>query len=208
MCAGGTVALLAWSRRPTIPVAATRRTLSGDSSTVAGRKPSIDDQRGACHRARIIAPRTCMRLVQADQDHDAAMRISGEAPRRWAESPIRHPCHVRGRVITTSVRRPPTAATLVGAETIGACLPQAAGRSTTPSSGSPLLTQRQSAINMVLRVAPRASAVRARYQRVSALSGWNRRKRQARGIIPRRTRVLPALASPFSRRRPLSPARR
>jgi hypothetical protein len=128
---------------------------------------------------RSIAPRTCMRLVQADQDHDAAMRISGEAPRRWAQSPIRHPCHVRGRVITTSVRRPPTAATLVGAETIGACLPQAAGRSTTPSSGSPLLTKRQSAINsfraratiMVLRVAPRASAVRARYQRVSALSG-------------------------------------
>src|SRR5688500_18873035 len=33
MCAGGTVALLAWSRRPTIPVAATRRTLSGASST-------------------------------------------------------------------------------------------------------------------------------------------------------------------------------
>src|SRR4029450_2565987 len=32
------VALLAWSRRPTIPVAATRRTLSGDSSTVARRK--------------------------------------------------------------------------------------------------------------------------------------------------------------------------
>src|SRR4051812_11041366 len=88
-----------------------------------------------------------MRLVQADQDHDAAMRISGEAPRRWAQSPIRHPCHVRGRVITTSVRGPPTAATLVGAETIGACLPQAAGRSTTPSSGSPLLTQRQRAIN-------------------------------------------------------------
>ena len=64
-------------------------------------------------------------------------------------------------------------------ETIGSCLPQAAGRSTTPSSGSPLFTQRQSAINSlraratirVLRVAPRASAVRARYQRVSALSG-------------------------------------
>src|SRR3954447_395882 len=64
MCAGGTVALLAWSRRPTIPVAATRRTLSGDSSTVARRKPSLDDQRGACHRARIIAPQPCIRQVQ------------------------------------------------------------------------------------------------------------------------------------------------
>jgi hypothetical protein len=121
-----------------------------------------------------------MRSVQADQDHDAVMRISGEAPKRWAQSPMRHQSHVRGRVTTTSVRRqPPTAATLVGAETIRSCLPQAAGRSTTPSSGSPLLTKRQSAINslraratiMVLRVAPRASAVRARYQRVSALSG-------------------------------------
>src|SRR3954465_7488869 len=38
MCAGGTVALLAWSRRPTIPVAATRRTLSGASSTSSSAK--------------------------------------------------------------------------------------------------------------------------------------------------------------------------
>src|SRR3954466_1641132 len=38
MCAGGTVALLAWSRRPTIPVAATRRTLSGASSTSCSAK--------------------------------------------------------------------------------------------------------------------------------------------------------------------------
>ena len=121
-----------------------------------------------------------MRSVQADQDHDAAVRISGEAPRRWAQSPMRRRSHVRGRVTTTSARRrPPTAATLVGAETIGSYLPQAAGRSTTPSSGLPLLTKRQSPINnlraratiIVLRVVPRASAVRARYQRVSALSG-------------------------------------
>src|SRR4051812_29892089 len=78
MCAGGTVALLAWSRRPTIPVAATRRTLSGDSSTVARRKPSIDDRRGACHRARIIAPHPCIRQVQRGPDHDAVMRIGGK----------------------------------------------------------------------------------------------------------------------------------
>src|SRR3954449_13516869 len=80
MCAGGTVALLAWSRRPTIPVAATRRTLSGASSTVARRKPSLDDQRGACQRARIIAPQPCIRSVQRVPDHDAVMRIGGEAP--------------------------------------------------------------------------------------------------------------------------------
>src|SRR3954466_580079 len=86
MCAGGKVALLAWSRRPTIPVAATRRTLSGDSSTVARRKPSLDDQRGACHRARIIAPQPCIRSVQRVPDHDAVMRIGGEAPGRRAHS--------------------------------------------------------------------------------------------------------------------------
>src|SRR3954469_4710979 len=68
MCAGGTVALLAWSRRPTIPVAATRRTLSGDSSTVARRKPSLDDQRGACHRARIIAPHPCIRSIHVGSE--------------------------------------------------------------------------------------------------------------------------------------------
>src|SRR3954449_6643730 len=88
-----------------------------------------------------------MRSVQADQDHDAAMRIGGEAPKRWTQSPMRRRSHVRGRVTTTSVCRPPTAATLVGAETIGSYLPQAAGRSTTPSSGLPLLTKRQSPIN-------------------------------------------------------------
>src|SRR3954470_11126821 len=64
MCAGGTVALLGWARRPTIHGAAIRRTLSGDSSTVARGKPSIDDQRGACQRARIIAPQPCIRSVQ------------------------------------------------------------------------------------------------------------------------------------------------
>jgi hypothetical protein len=98
-----------------------------------------------------------MRSVQADQVHDAVMRTSGEALRRWAQSPMRRRSHVRGRVTTPSVRcRPPTAATLVGPETTGACLPQAAGRSTTPSSGSPFLTKRQSAINM-LGACPEAS---------------------------------------------------
>ena len=53
---------------------------------------------------------------------------------------------------------------------------------------------------MVLRVPPRASAVRARYQTARPLASWNRRKRQASWIMPRRTRALPALASPFSRR--------
>src|SRR4029450_11549881 len=37
------------------------------------------------------------------------------------------------------------------------------------------------------------------YHRASALSFWNIRKRHANWISPRRTRALPALASPFSR---------
>src|SRR3954470_18439716 len=55
-CAGGTVALLAWSRRPNTPVAATCAVIGPGPETrgqVARRKPSLDDQRGACHRARI-----------------------------------------------------------------------------------------------------------------------------------------------------------
>ena len=55
---------------------------------------------------------------------------------------------------------------------------QDAGRKTTPSSGSPVVTKRQSAMSslrasatiMVLRVPTRLSAVRARYHNASALS--------------------------------------
>jgi hypothetical protein len=57
-------------------------------------------------------------------------------------------------------------------------LPQDAGRKTTPSSGSPVVTNRQSAMIslrasatiMVLRVPVRASAVRARYHNANVLS--------------------------------------
>ena len=66
---------------------------------------------------------------------------------------------------------------------------------------------------IALRVPPRASAVRARYQRARWLSAWKRRKRQASWSMPRRTRALPTRARPFSRRRaplssgePVSPA--
>src|SRR3954470_519038 len=100
MCAGGMVALLAWSRRPTIPVAATRRTLSGDSSTVARRKPSIDDQRGACHRARIIAPQPCIRSAHRGQTMmqscASAAKLRGGGPilengvKPWPASGDRH----------------------------------------------------------------------------------------------------------------------
>src|SRR5215211_4727972 len=96
-----------------------------------------------------------------------------------------------------------------------------AARSETPSGISPVVAMRQSAISsflasatiIVLRVAPRASTDRARYHCASALSFWKMRRRQASWIMPRRTRALPALARPFSRRllplssgAPVSPA--
>src|SRR5580700_8525952 len=77
-----------------------------------------------------------------------------------------------------------------------------------PAGTSPVVTRRHSAISslrasatiiVVLR-APLGPSVRVRYQRASALSFWNTRKRQGNWISPRRTRALPALASPFSRR--------
>src|SRR3954454_10291346 len=85
-CAGGTVALLAWSRRPTIPVAATHRTLSGDSRTSCSAKAEPRRSEGslpsgADHRATplySVGPR--------GPDHDAVMRIGGEAPGRRAHS--------------------------------------------------------------------------------------------------------------------------
>src|SRR3954447_22473141 len=118
MCAGGTVALLAWSRRPTIPVAATRRTLSGDARTSDSAK-AVDDQRGACHRARFIAPHPCIRQVHRGPDHDAVMRIGGEAPGRRApfSGTVQH--HGRFRVTATSDRqRRPTISCSSGSESL------------------------------------------------------------------------------------------
>src|SRR3954463_3323983 len=217
MCAGGTVALLAWSRRPTIPVAATRRTLSGDSSTVARRKPSIDDQRGACHRARIIAPQPCMRLVHKDltmmQSCASAAKLRGGGPilrngaTPWSASGDRHlgSSSETNDILFARLQELP--------ELVLPASSRHAARKTTPAGTSPVVTIRHSAMSSflasatirVLRVPPRASAVRARYHWANALSFWCSRKRQASWIIPRRTRALPALASPFSRRlRPLS----
>ncbi len=83
-----------------------------------------------------------------------------------------------------------------------------AGRRTMPSEASPVVTRCQSAMSsflasatiMVLRVLPRASVVRARYHCDKPLVSWNLRKRHANCNIPRRTRALPALANPLSRR--------
>jgi hypothetical protein len=177
-CAGGTVALLAWSRRPTIPVAATRRTLSGASSTSCSakaehRRSEGSSPAGADHRAT-----TLYSVGPRGPDHDAVMRISGEAPGRRAHSRKRCRHHAMLRATANSDRqRRPARSCSPGSEGLSAFSFHAA-RKTTPAGTSPVVTMRHSAISSflaratirVLRVPPRASAVRARYHCASALS--------------------------------------
>ena len=120
-----------------------------------------------------------------DPDHDAVMRIGGEAPGGGPILSVGIKCQVR-------IRRPATSDRQFGSRAerqrerrmvlSGMLVPvssfQNAGRKTTPSSGSPVVTKRQSAMIslrasatiMVLRVPLRLSAVRARYHNASALS--------------------------------------
>src|SRR3954453_370596 len=154
-----------------------------------------------------------------DLDHDAVIRIGGAAPGRQAHSLGRRCSHAclgspPPRIVisgpaTGCRRRAQSCSITVGGQTAAGI----AERSNTPCGTSPVVTSFQSAMSslrasatiIVLRVAPRASAVRARYHCASELSFWNIRKRQASCSMPRRTRALPALAKPFSRRRaPLS----
>src|SRR4051812_17539764 len=146
---------------------------------VARRKPSLDDQRGACQRARIIAPHPCIRSVQRGltmmQSCASAAKLRGGGPilengvKPWPASGDRHLgsssetddglfARFRELVLPASSRH--------------------AARSTTPAGTSPVVTMRHSAISSflaratirVLRVPPWASAVRARDHCASALS--------------------------------------
>src|SRR3954470_5489137 len=184
-CAGGTVALLAWSRRPPIPVAATRAVIGPCPETrgqVARRKPSFDDQRGACQRARIIAPQPCMRLVHKDltmmQSCASAAKLRGGGPilrngaTPWLASGDRHlgSSLETNDILFARLQELP--------ELVLSALSRHAARKTTPAGTSPVVTMRHRAISSflasatirVLRVPPRASAVRARYHCASALS--------------------------------------
>lgn len=145
---------------------------------VARRKPSLDDQRGACHRARIIAPQPCIRSVQRVPDHDAVMRIGGEAPRRRTHSRNRFQNHGVLRVTATSDRhRTLTMFCSSASESLSflSLLPHAA-RNTTPAGTSPVVARRHKAISnlraratiIVLRFLP--PSVRVRYHWANALS--------------------------------------
>ena len=120
-----------------------------------------------------------------DPDHDAVMRIGGEAPGGGPILSVGIKCQVRIRLPATSDRQFGSRAEKPARAPNGAeCYArsgkpfQDAGRKTTPSSGSPVVTKRQSAMIslrasatiMVLRVPLRLSAVRARYHNASALS--------------------------------------
>jgi hypothetical protein len=130
-----------------------------------------------------------------DPDHDAVMRIGvglqptgltrGEAPGGGPILSVGIKCQVRIRVPATSDRQfggraEKPARAPKGAECYARSGEpfQDAGRKTTPSSGSPVVTKRQSAMIslrasatiMVLRVPIRLSAVRARYHNASTLS--------------------------------------
>jgi hypothetical protein len=115
----------------------------------------------------------------ADPDHDAVIRIGGEAPGRRAHSKPRRAGHVQYRVASAS---DPHLQSVIRWRTAETFCPQvcrhAAARRTRPSGTSPVVASRQSAIRslrasatiMVLRVARRASAVRVRYHAANALS--------------------------------------
>ena len=109
-------------------------------------------------------------------NHDAVIRIGGEAPGRRAHSKPRHKGHVQYRVAATSDRHLQSViSTLADCRNRNRPCPQtglhAAARRARPSGTSPVVASRHSTIRslrasatiMVLRVTPRASAVRARY---------------------------------------------
>ena len=141
----------------------------------------LGDPRGARHWPHLRA--TDLYTVGSfDPDHDAIMRIGGEAPGGGPILPVGINCHVRIRLPATSDRQfgsPPKSQHEHRASK-RMLFPglQPAGRRMTPSNVSPVVTRRQSAMTslharatiMVLRVPIRPSAVRARYHRASALS--------------------------------------
>src|SRR3954462_7957977 len=154
MCAGGTVALLAWSRRPNIPVCRARAIIGPCPETrgqVARRNPSFDDQRGACQRARIIAPQPCMRLVHKDltmmQSCASAAKLRGGGPilrngaTPWSASGDRHLGSSAETDDGLFVRLP---------ELVLSAFPRHAARKTTPAGTSPVVTIRHRAISSFL----------------------------------------------------------
>jgi hypothetical protein len=130
-----------------------------------------------------IAPQTCIRSIRADRHHDAAMRIGGEAPGRRAPSKPRLKDHsplsgCRHLGSSSAARGRDDTALPKLSQDCPRATRQAPGRRSRPAGASPVVARRQSAMRslrasatiMVLRVPPRASAVRLRYHSANALS--------------------------------------
>src|SRR5271169_2531295 len=142
-----------------------------------------EDPRGARHWVHLRA--THLYAVGSfDPDHDAVMRIGGKAPGGGPILSVGISARFEygfppPRIVSSAVVLKARASAENGAKWYAGSKPfQDAGRKTTPSSGSPVVTKRQSAMTslrasatiMVLRVPLRLSAVRARYHNASALS--------------------------------------
>src|SRR5208337_870548 len=138
------------------------------------------------------------------------MRIGGEAPRRRTHSRKRCQHHGLLRVTATSdhhrnrrccVRQAPIARLLppVSPLTLLVIRRQPEPRRWSPGATEQLATCAPEPRSLSCVFLP-ALSVRVRYHWLNALFFWKSKKRQANWIMPRRTRALPALASPFSRR--------
>ena len=143
---------------------------------------SVEDPRGARHWVHLRATHlytvgplgslTMMQSCASAAKLRAAGPFSQSASSAMFEYGVPPP-----RIVNSAVRRKASAST---DQVKGDALPglQPAGRRTTPSNVSPVVTKRQSAMIslrasatiMVLRVPLRLSAVRARYHNASALS--------------------------------------
>src|SRR5947207_8985511 len=141
-----------------------------------------EDPRGARHWVHLRAT-DLYAVGSVNPDHDAVMRIGGEAPGGGPILSVGIKCQVRIRLPATSDRQFGSRAESQRERRMvlsGMLVPvspfQDAGRKTTPSSGSPVVTKRQSAMIslrasatiIVLRVPIRLSVVRARYHNASA----------------------------------------
>jgi hypothetical protein len=73
-----------------------------ESGRPAKRAGFYDDTEGSSPSGANFAPQTCIRLIREDRNHDAVVRIGGEAPRRRAHSKPRLEDHVLYRVAVTS----------------------------------------------------------------------------------------------------------
>jgi len=157
-----------WRRR------ARRDHRSGRSERPAHARPRSRPVRGgACPRAQNFAPQPCIRQGPSNPNHDAVIRIGGEAPRRRIHSFSRHRGHRGATDNATSngigepwVRCAGTLKPDAGKTRVIAA--HAAARSVMPSGTEPVVAKRHNAMSnfrasatiIFLRV-PAAFCVRA-----------------------------------------------